>query len=94
MPSSIDTFEEFDRLLQQARKDIAELFQQHPSDRALHSVHLQLEALHTWTRGDRKLDQSEKDQLNFGLIASRELEDLCPEVCPVLYELASYVIYW
>jgi len=28
------------------------------------------------------------------LIASRQLDDLCPDVCSVLYKLASYVIYW
>ena len=36
--------------------------------------------------------QDEKDRLNFGFIASREL-DTHP-VADKLYTLASYVIYW
>jgi len=94
MPSSIASFEEFDRILQQARADIAGLHAEVPDDQPLHSVHLQLEALHNWTRDGRQPTQDEKDRLNFGLIASRNLDDLCPDVCSVLYKLASYVIYW
>jgi len=87
-------FDDFDRLLQDARKQIAELHAGMPDDRPLHSVHLQLEALHDWTREGRKPTQPQKDSLNFGLIASRELDSLCPDVCANLYKIASYVIYW
>lgn len=94
MPSSLQDYEQFDALLQQTRRKIAELHQGFPDDASLHSVHLQLNALHEWTRDGRNPEQFEKDRLNFGLIASRELDDAYPEVCPALYELASYVIYW
>lgn len=66
--------------------------QAEPDDRIITSIRLQLEALHGWTRGGRCPSQDEKDRLNFGLLASREL-DTYP-VAPKLYELASFVIYW
>ena len=68
------------------------MFRAEPEDRAIASVRRQLEALHAWTRGGRCPSQGEKDQLNFGLLASREL-DTYP-VADNLYELASFVIYW
>ena len=88
----MNTFEEFDSALQDARKTLADLHASEPDDRAIHSIHLQLEALHEITRGGRCPSQDEKDRLNFGAIASREL-DVFP-VADTLYELASFVIYW
>ena len=92
MPSSLKTFEEFDRVLAQARAEVEAMIEVEPGDRAMASVKRQLDAVHAWTRGGRCPSQDEKDQLNFGLIASREL-DTYP-VADKLYELASFVIYW
>ena len=92
MPSSLQTFEDFDRLLARARAELDEMLTIEPHDRAMESVRRQLDAVHAWTRGGRCPSQAEKDQLNFGLIASREL-DTYP-VAPSLYELASFVTYW
>ena len=63
-----------------------------PGDGAIGSVKRQLDMLHDWTRGGRCPSQAEKDQLNFGAIASRVL-DTYP-VADKLYELSSFVIYW
>ncbi|MBI3288955.1 MAG: hypothetical protein HYZ74_05505 [Elusimicrobia bacterium] len=92
MPSSLKSFEEFDRLLAAARAELAAMAAAEPDDGAIASVKRQLDAVHGWTRGGRCPSQDEKDQLNFGLIASREL-DTYP-VANSLYELASFVIYW
>ena len=92
MPSDLKSFEEFDRLLAATRLDVEAMAKAEPSDGAIASVQRQLQALHGWTRGGRCPEQSEKDQLNFGQIASREL-DTYP-VASSLYELASFVIYW
>lgn len=86
------TFGEFDRVLADARAELEAMFQAEPGDRAIVSVKRQLDALHEWTRGGRCPSQDEKDRLNFGLIASREL-DTYP-VADNLYALASFVIYW
>ena len=86
------TFEEFDSLLAEARAEVEELYRSEPGDRAIHSVKLQLAALHEWTRGGRRPSQDEKDRLNFGLIASRELDTF--PVASKLYALASHVTWW
>ena len=88
----MNTFEEFDRALAAARVEVDTMAAAEPDDRAILSVRLQLEALHEWTRGGRCPSQDEKDRLNFGAIASREL-DVFP-VADALYELASFVIWW
>ena len=86
------TFEEFDALLADARAEVEKMHEAEPDDRAITSVRLQLAALHDWTRGGRCPAQNEKDRLNFGMIASREL-DTYP-VADKLYTIASHVIYW
>ena len=86
------TFEEFDALLAQARAEVDRMHEAEPLDRAIQSVRLQLAAVHEWTRGGRCPAQEEKDQLNFGAIASREL-DTYP-VASSLYALGSHVIWW
>lgn len=92
MPGSLKSFEEFDRLLETTRAEIEKLYGADPMDAAVDSVRAQLDALHGWTRGGRCPSQDEKDRLNFGMIASRELSDL--PVAQPLYELASFVIWW
>ena len=92
MPSSLKSFEEFDRLLDVTRMELNVLCEAEPNDPALGSVQRQLQSLHEWTRGGRIPEQQEKDQLNFGVIASRELDNY--SVAGSLYELASFVIYW
>ena len=92
MPSMLKTFEAFDGLLATAREALAAMLTAEPDDGAIVSVHRQLEALVGWTRGGRCPSQAEKDQLNFGQIASRELDDY--PIAASLYELASFVIYW
>ena len=92
MPSSLKSFEEFDRLLAAARAQMDTMSVAEPGDGAIASVKRQLDTLHGWTRGGRIPSQAEKDQLNFGAIASRELDAY--DVAGSLYELASFVIYW
>ena len=92
MPSSLRSFAEFDALLATTRAELAEMLMAEPDDGAIQSVSRQLDALHGWTRGGRCPDQGEKGSLNFGAIASREL-DMYP-VANSLFELASFVMYW
>src|SRR5688572_4165095 len=92
MPSSLRSFEEFDEALSTARSERQAMLAAEPEDGAMISVRRQLDALHHWTRAGRCPSQDEKNQLNFGLIASRVL-DTYP-VADKLYELASFVIYW
>jgi hypothetical protein len=86
------TFEDFDRLLDATRAEVARMAAEAPGDGAIDSVRRQLEALHGWTRAGRCPDQGEKDTLNFGMIASRELSDF--DIAQDLYALASFVTWW
>jgi hypothetical protein len=88
----MNDFEEFDRELQRARGELAVIAAELAGDRAVESIRLQLEALHEWTRGGRCPSQGEKDSLNFGLLASRELDTY--DIASTLYELASFVTWW
>src|SRR4249919_16748 len=92
MPSSLTSFEEFDQLLAAARTEVDAMLAVEPDDGAINSVKRQLDALHGWTRDGRCPSQAEKDQLNFGSIASRVLDNY--PVAGKLYELSSFVIYW
>ena len=91
-PGSIQTFEEFDSVLAEARSELDAMAKAEPDDGAIASVKRQLEAVHGWTRGGRCPSQDEKDQLNFGMIASRELDNY--PVASSLYELASFITWW
>jgi hypothetical protein len=90
--ADLQTFADFDRLLAATREEIGRMAAQWPDDGAIASVDRQLAALHGWTREGRCPAQDEKDSLNFGMIASRELDSF--PVASDLYELASFVTWW
>jgi hypothetical protein len=90
--TDLQTFEDFDRVLAGAREEVARMAAAEPEDGAIASVRAQLDALHRWTRGGRCPDQGEKDTLDFGRIASRELDSY--PVAADLYALASFVTWW
>jgi hypothetical protein len=92
MPSSLKSFAEFDLLLTSARAELEKMSVADPNDGAIASVSRQLATLHAWTRDGRCPAQDEKDQLNFGQIASRELDSYA--VAKSLYALSSFVIWW
>ncbi len=92
MSRRLTSFAAFDALLAEARIEVAAMARAEPDDREIRSVDLQLTALHAWTRNGRCPSQAEKDQLNFGLIASRALDTF--PVAASLYALASHVTYW
>jgi len=90
--TGITTFAEFDALLATTRAECAAMLRREPGDGAIASVVRQLDALQATTRDGRCPSQQEKDGYNFGLIASRELDNY--PVADALYALASYVIWW
>lgn len=92
MPNSPKSFEEFDHLLTSARAELQRMSADEPTDGAITSIKRQLDALYAWTRDGRCPSQPEKDQLNFGLIASHELDSY--PIAESLYELASFVTWW
>ena len=92
MPGTLSTCADFDRLLQEARAEVARMAAAEPDFNAIAVVRTQLDVLHAITRDGRAPAQGEKDHFNFGLIASREFADY--PVAQSLYALASFVIWW
>jgi hypothetical protein len=94
MADPVHSSAEFQRRLAEALEKVSALLAQHAGERELRSIHLQLEALAGWTAGGQKPTQEQKDRLNFGLLASRHLDDLDQPLAQELYALASWVTYW
>jgi hypothetical protein len=91
--AKIQSYPEFERRLQAAIPLVAALAKQAP-EREILSIHQQLLALETWTRGGQKPTQPQKDDLNFGLLASRAVDEMDPRLAQELYALASFVTDW
>ena len=94
MTSRLKSYAEFDEALGDARSRLDRLSGEHPEERPLESIKKQLEALHSWTRDGKKPAQTQKDSLNFGLLASRHVDDLDFDLSNQLHELQSWVVYW
>jgi hypothetical protein len=92
MPSSLKTYADFDALLANTRLEVVAMAVTEPYDDVIRSVRRQLDALFDWTRDGRCPTAREKDQLNFGVIASHTL-DMYP-VAGSLNALASFLMYW
>jgi hypothetical protein len=94
MPSSIQTQVEYYLQLRDAIFDMKRVVSQNPGDKELLSIQMQLEATEQWTRGGKAPTLAQKGQLNFGLLASKYLHDIEPDLASRIYEIASYVTYW
>ena len=89
----ITSYDEFERRLKGAIVIIDELASEVPEGATI-SIQKQLHALEEWTVGGAKPTQDQKDSLNFGLLASRYVDDIDQSLAQELYSLASYVTYW
>lgn len=89
----ISSYSEFERRLKDALASIDDLARETPEG-AILSIQKQLHALEEWTHGGTKPTQIQKDSLNFGMLASRYIDDLDQYLAQELYSLASYVTYW
>ena len=93
MPSSIADFPEFSTRLRDAIRDINELATRDP-DAMSASIARQLRLVEEWTAGGQRPAQADLDNLTFGLMASRAVDDTDKRLATELYELASYLQYW
>ena len=87
------TSDELDTRLCRALVEMDRVVKARPGERELLSIKLQLEALFQWTRGGAKLTLQQKGELDFGLLASRYLDDIEPDLARELCEIASYVTH-
>lgn len=94
MPSSIQSFAEFESRLKDAMTQMDAIIKDIPDDPALVEIRRQLDLTSTWTQGGTEPTLAQKGDLNFGLLASKYVSDIDDKVAENLYELASYITYW
>ena len=93
MPSTIQSYAEFAALLAKATAGMDAIVESYPNESVLRSIRDQLVRLAEWTRGGRVPTLQERGELNFGLLASRDLHDIDGSLASLIYEIASFVTY-
>ena len=66
----------------------------YPDDTGLESIVKQLEATEQWTRGGTPPTREQKGRLNFGLLASKYLDEIDSDLAQRLYNIAEFITYW
>mgnify|MGYP001551796132 CR=1 FL=1 len=94
MPSSLKNYAAFRAALDGAILKTAGIAGEYPDDRAIASILGQMQQLKDWTENETVPTQGQKDALNFGALASRNLDDIDGDLVQSICEVASYVIYW
>jgi hypothetical protein len=92
--SGISTFTEFDAALARARAGINRLNLENPGDAFLQSISRQLAFVYDWTRGAKRPSDDQIKKLSFGVMASRNVDEIDPELASELYRLANYLEDW
>jgi hypothetical protein len=92
--SEIPNFAEFDAALARARAGINRLNLANPGDVFLQSISRQLAFVFEWTRGGKRPTDEQIKKLSFGVMASRAVDELDPELAQELYRLANYLDHW
>lgn len=92
--SSISSFAEFDAALAHARASMNRLNLANPGDAFLESISRQLAFVFEWTRGGKRPTDEQIKKLSFGVMASRSVDELDPELAQELYRLANYLDHW
>jgi len=94
MIGDFSSFAEFDAALAQARVGVNRLNLANPGDAFLQSISRQLAFVYDWTRGGKRPADEQIKKLSFGVMASRSVDELDPELAGELYKLANYLDNW
>jgi hypothetical protein len=92
--SDFSSFAEFDAALAKARVGMNRLNLANPNDSFLQSISRQLAFVYDWTRGGKPPTGDQIKKLSFGVMASRSVDELDPELAGELYRLANYLDNW
>lgn len=92
--STITNFNEFDALLAKARGGMNRLNLANPGDAFLQSISRQLAFVFDWTRGGKRPTDEQIKKLTFGVMASKSVDEIDPELAADLYALANYLDHW
>lgn len=92
--SSLANFNEFDAALANARAGMNRLNLANPGDAFLQSISRQLAFVFEWTRGGKRPTDDQIKKLSFGVMASKAVDEIDPQLAGELYELANYLDNW
>jgi Tse6 toxin immunity protein Tsi6 len=90
----IKSFKDFDAALAEARGQMNQLVMANPGDDFLDSIVRQLAAVFDWTRGGVRPNDEQIKKLSFGVMASRAVHELDPQLAERLYAVADYLDRW
>jgi hypothetical protein len=93
MAREIDSFSDFWKRLADAIDKIDRLAAI-DRDPMIGSIQRQLRFVKQWTTGGIRPAQEDLNKLNFGLMASRSVDDTDQPLAQELYELADYLVEW
>lgn len=93
MPSTIATSAELVRRLDAALGDVQRACERRPSLASLPEIRRQLERLRAALRESERPPRALRDELDFGQLASRDLDAVEPALARELFEIASWVAY-
>src|SRR5438105_14637985 len=95
---AIDSRADFFRDLSRAREMTARFLVATPNDWALDRISRELEAIEQWTANGRTPEATERERVDIGVVALRELAesnlDGADDYCQLLYGLDAYVTDW
>jgi hypothetical protein len=92
--TEISNFADFDATLARARAGVNRLNLANPGDAFLQSISRQLAFVYDWTRGGKRPTDDQLKKLSFGVMASRNVDELDPDLAGELYRLANYLDNW
>lgn len=92
--ANISSFADFDAALARARAGVNRLNLENPGDAFLQSISRQLTVVYDWTRGGKRPADDQLKKLSFGVMASRAVDELDPDLAADLYALANYLDNW
>jgi microcystin degradation protein MlrC len=92
--SAIRDFAEFEAQLAEARVGMNQLLRTYPGDDFLESIARQLGFVFEWTRGGKRPTAEQIKKLSFGVMASRSVDELNPDLAQSLYRLANFLDNW
>jgi hypothetical protein len=94
----IDSRADFYRVLQEARAITRRMLQARPDNQPIEVIDTQLDAMERWTANGRDPAKAERDTINIGLVAVRELSEVDAAIVKTLvaklYALNNYFDDW
>src|SRR5512133_1045754 len=92
--SEITTFREFEPRLRIALEKMQALQHLEGDEPFYGSIVRQLQAVQQWTEGGRRPTQDDLDNLTFGAMASRTVDEVDRPLANELYELSDFLTWW